>query len=56
MLLRERFRRLKPLEDLEVDLVRASLARPGALPQQAEAALRWAMALARLHTLPGDGG
>ena len=56
MLLRERFRRLKPLEDLEIDLVRASLAHPGALPQPAEAALRWAVGLARLHTLPADGG
>jgi len=56
VLLRERFRRLKPLEDLEIDLVRASLAHPGALPQPAEAALRWAVGLARLHTLPADGG
>ncbi|WP_373049028.1 patatin-like phospholipase family protein [Vulgatibacter sp.] len=56
MLLRERFRRLKPLEDLEVDLVRASLAHPGALPPPAEAALRWSIGLARLHTLQADGG
>ena len=54
-MLRERFRRLKPLEDLEVALVRGSLAHPGALPPPAEAALRWALALARLHTVPADG-
>lgn len=53
MLLRERFRRLKPLEDLEIDLVRASLAHPGALPPPAEASLRWALSLARLTTV-GD--
>lgn len=56
MPLRERFRQLKPLEDLEVDLVRASLARPGALPAEAEGTLRWALGLARLHTLPGLDG
>lgn len=50
-LLRERFRKQKPLEDLEVALVRASLASPGALPPREEARLRWALGLAKLHSL-----
>lgn len=53
VLIRERFRRLKPLEDLEISLVRAALAHPGALPPSAETALRWAVGLARVHSVGG---
>lgn len=56
MPLRERFHRLKPLEDLEVSLIRASLAHPGSLPPPVEAALRWSLAFARLHALPSAAG
>lgn len=55
MLLRERSRRLRPLETLEVALVRAALDRPGALSPREEAQLRWAISLSRLMVLPHDG-
>ncbi|HEY0839537.1 MAG TPA: patatin-like phospholipase family protein [Vulgatibacter sp.] len=47
----ERFERLRPLDELEVALVRASLAAPGLLLEAEEDALRWAIALARLGTV-----
>lgn len=45
--------RTKALDRLEVHLVRASLAQPGALPPEREAGLRWAIALARVERLGG---
>ncbi len=46
---------MRPLEELEVSLVRGSLAAPGALPPEAEAALRWAISIARLGDLDSRG-
>lgn len=40
---------LRALERLEVDLARATLSRPGGLPQDREAGLRWAVGLARVR-------
>ncbi|AKU90648.1 patatin-like phospholipase family protein [Vulgatibacter incomptus] len=44
----ERFQQVRPLEELEVALVRATLADPWALGPGEEASLRWAISLARL--------
>ncbi|HWV39987.1 MAG TPA: patatin-like phospholipase family protein [Vulgatibacter sp.] len=49
----EPFERIRPLDDLEVALVRASLAAPGALPEAREASLRWAISLARIGSVGG---
>jgi predicted acylesterase/phospholipase RssA len=45
--------RTKALDRLEARLVQASLANPGALPPDREAALRWAISLARVERLRG---
>jgi predicted acylesterase/phospholipase RssA len=55
LILHERFRRQKPLEDLEVALVRAALDRPGSLPARDEAAIRWALGLSRLWLVRSGG-
>jgi predicted acylesterase/phospholipase RssA len=52
----ERFDQLKPLDDLEVSLVRQALERPGLVSAEHEAWLRQAIAVARLHRIEGDGG
>lgn len=49
----EPFERLRPLDELEVSLVRASLAAPGALREPEEASLRWAISMARLGEVGG---
>lgn len=51
----ERHRCQQPIDALEVALVRASLDRPGHLPARDEAALRWALSLARLWTIRSGG-
>lgn len=50
----ERLERLRPLEALELSLVRASLESSGALRGDQEAALRWILALARVDQV-GSG-
>ena len=58
MQLRERFQVQRPLEEMEVALVRASLARPSLLTPREEAVLRHALGLARVYRLrtPGRAG
>ncbi|WP_256568695.1 patatin-like phospholipase family protein [Myxococcus qinghaiensis] len=55
VLLKERFQITRPLEELELSLVRASLASPGLLDAREEAILRTALSLARLYKVQ-DGG
>ena len=52
----ERFDELKPLDDLEVALVSKVLARPSLASAEHEAALRQAIAVARMHRIEGNGG
>ena len=52
----QRFEELKPLDDLEVSLVQQVLAHPALLGAEHEAALRQAIAVARLHRIEGEGG
>ena len=55
-LLAERFAEVRPLLDMEVQLARAALAARGRLHEQDEAALRYALALARSwHVRAPDG-
>jgi predicted acylesterase/phospholipase RssA len=52
----ERFDQLKRLDDLEVSLVRQVLEHPNLLSSDYEAAIRQAIAVARLHRIEGEGG
>ncbi|MCP3101303.1 patatin-like phospholipase family protein [Myxococcus sp. K15C18031901] len=52
MLLKERFQITRPLEEMELALVRAVLAEPGLLDAREEATLRTALSLARLYKVP----
>lgn len=49
MLLKERFHITRPLEEMELALVRAAMARPGLVDAREEAILRTALSLARLY-------
>jgi hypothetical protein len=49
MILRERFQQIRPLEEMEVALVRASSANPGLVTPPEETILRTALSLARLY-------
>jgi predicted acylesterase/phospholipase RssA len=53
--LRERFQVQRPLEEMEVALVRATLARPSLLTPGEEAVLRHALSLARVYRLRTPG-
>ncbi|MFP2910537.1 patatin-like phospholipase family protein, partial [Pyxidicoccus sp. 3LFB2] len=55
MLLKERFQINRPLEELELNLVRAVLARPALLDAREEAVLRTALSLARLYKVQHGG-
>lgn len=52
----DRFDTLKPLDDLEVSLIRQVLARPALVGSEDEAALRQAISVARMHRVEGEGG
>ncbi|OJT19943.1 patatin [Archangium sp. Cb G35] len=55
MLLKQRFQILRPLEDMEVALVRAAVDSPSLLDSREEAVLRTALSLARLYKLRHEG-
>lgn len=55
MRLAERFDIVRPLEEMEVALVRAALASPTLVDAHEEAVLRTALSLARLYRVPQDG-
>jgi len=55
VLLKERFQITRPLEEMELALVRAVLAEPGMLDAREEATLRTALSLARLYKVPHGG-
>lgn len=55
MRLQERFDITRPLEELELRLVREAIARPGLINAHEEAVLRTALSLARLYKVRHDG-
>ncbi len=55
MRLRERFQITRPLEELEVNLVRAAIAQPSMVNTHEEAILRTALSLARLYKVRIEG-
>ena len=55
MLLRERFQITRPLEELELALLRAALANPALVNAHEEAVLRTALSLAKLYKVHHDG-
>ena len=55
VLLKERFQITRPLEELDLALVRAVLANPGLLDAREEAVLRTALSLARLYKVQHGG-
>jgi predicted acylesterase/phospholipase RssA len=55
VLLKERFARLRPLEELELGVVRASLEDPELMTPEEEGALRFAISLARLYRVRHQG-
>jgi predicted acylesterase/phospholipase RssA len=55
VLLKERFQITRPLEELELSLVRAALASPSLLDAREEAILRTALSLARLYKVQHGG-
>lgn len=55
MRLRERFQITRPLEELELNLVRAAIADPRLVDAHEEAILRTALSLARLYRVHQDG-
>jgi predicted acylesterase/phospholipase RssA len=55
MRLRERFQIVRPLEEMEIALVRASLAHPKLVDAHEEAVLRTALSLARMYKVQQDG-
>ncbi len=55
MLLRERFQITRPLEELELALLRAAIAAPGLITAHEEAVLRSALSLAKLYKVRHEG-
>ena len=55
MLLKQRFQILRPLEEMEMALVRACVDSPSLLDSREEAVLRTALSLARLYKLRHEG-
>ncbi|MGZ3461678.1 MAG: patatin-like phospholipase family protein, partial [Archangium sp.] len=55
MLLKQRFQILRPLEEMELALVRAAVDSPSLLDTREEAVLRTALSLARLYQLRHEG-
>lgn len=55
MRLNERFEVIRPLEELECVLVRASIAQPGLVSPHEEAVLRTALSMARLYKVRHEG-
>lgn len=55
MLLKERFEITRPLEEMEISLVRASLANPALVDAHEEAILRTALSLARMYKVRHQG-
>ena len=55
MLLKERFEITRPLEEMEISLVRAALAQPALVDAHEEAILRNALSLARMYKVRHDG-
>lgn len=55
MRLRERFQITRPLEEMEISLVRAAIAKPSLVDPHEEAILRTALSLARMYRVRQDG-
>jgi predicted acylesterase/phospholipase RssA len=55
VLLKERFEITRPLEEMEISLVRGSLANPGLVDAHEEAILRTALSLARMYKVRHQG-
>ena len=55
MLLKERFEITRPLEEMEISLVRAALANPALIDAHEEAIIRTALSLARMYKVRHQG-
>ncbi len=56
MLFAERFALIRPLEEMEIALVRGAIANPSLVDAHEEAVLRTALSLARLYKVRGEAG